>query len=111
MSEMLFLAAPYTGSPAEIVERMASFVKIDAQLMRDGYFTVSPLLKHFLSDVPKDWEYWSEYSKTLLKLCKAVIVIMFDGWEESVGLQSEIAIANECNIPVIYYDPITKLFK
>ncbi len=113
MTELIYLAAPYSGSEEEINARMQEFCRIDALLMKDGYFTVSPLLKHFtlnFENLPGTWNYWEEYSYQLMMQCKALIIIKMDGWETSSGVAGEIAIAERLRVPIIYYDPKTKFF-
>ena len=96
MTQLIYLAAPYSGSKEQIEYRMQEFCKVDALLMKDGYFTVSPLLKHFTleyADLPGTWDFWSDYSYQLMMQCKAMIIIKLEGWEESAGVAVEIAIA------------------
>lgn len=113
LTELIYLAAPYSGTAEEIEQRMEAFCAVDALLMRDGYFTVSPLLKHFTlkyADLPGTWEYWEDYSYQLMMQCKAMIIIKLPGWQESAGVAGEIAIANRLKVQIIYYDPATRLF-
>lgn len=113
-SELIYLAAPYSGSKEQIEQRIKEFCKVDALLMKDGYFTVSPLLKHFTleyANLPGTWEYWEEYSTQLMMQCKAMIIIKLDGWQESSGVAGEIRIAERNKVPIIYYDPISKIFE
>ena len=101
-----YLAAPYSHDDESVVtERMRQFYLVDARLMEQGTFTVSPLQKHAIlkyRDLPGSWEYWKEYSQTLLKLCDKMIVITLPGWEQSVGLKAEIELAESWNIPIEY---------
>ncbi len=55
-----------------------------------------------MGDLPKGWEFWAAYDLTFIKWCDKVYVYMQDGWEESVGVTAEIAIAKELNKPIIY---------
>lgn len=84
---------------------MRQFYFIDHQLMTHGIFTVSPLLKDptvVEHGAPGTWDYWKDYSEVLLSRCDKMIVIMFEGWEQSVGLKAEIEIAKSLNIPIEY---------
>ncbi len=40
-----------------------------------------------------------------LEVCDKVVVLMIDGWKESVGVQAEIAIARELGKPVSFLTP------
>ena len=101
-----YLAAPYSHPDKSVVEkRMETLCKVDALLMQRGIYTVSPLLKHFIvhyTDLPTDWNYWKGYSDTVMCAVDRVIIVMMDGWEESVGVQAEIKMANHLGIKVEY---------
>lgn len=110
MSELVYLAAPYTHSDPEVVkQRMELYYKVDAELMKNGIMTASPLLKHALlavSDLPGDWEYWKEYALRLLSSCDRMIIIGMDGWDKSTGVAAEIEFCEDNDIPyeVLYVD-------
>jgi hypothetical protein len=110
--QMVYLAAPYSNMPNKKL-LMDNLCKVDARLMQDGIFTVSPLMKHFIlhhDDLPGDWNYWGNYSEVLLERCDCMIVVMFDGWKESIGVQEEIKLCRKNNIPIVYFDPDTMTF-
>jgi hypothetical protein len=101
-----YLAAPYSHHDKSVVEqRMSVLCNVDAMLMERGIHTVTPLSKHFIlnyRDLPGDWAYWGEYSKKLLARCDSMYVLMLKGWRESTGVQAEINIAKELNIPIVF---------
>lgn len=103
-----YLATAYTHPDKFVVaRRIETFCRVDAKLMKEGLFTVSPLSKHFIleyENLPGDWTYWEHYSIELLSVCKQMIVICMDGWKESIGLKAEIELANELNIEIYYVD-------
>lgn len=105
---LAYLAAPYTHADPTVVEqRIATFCRVDAALSKRGIHTVSPLLKHLVrqhSDLPGDWAYWKDYSKLLLSRCDKMYVITLPGWEESPGVQAEIQLCEEFNLPIEYLD-------
>lgn len=106
---LVYLAAPYSGSDAEVKLRMQLFCLVDAQLSAEGRVTVSPLMKHFVlnhsNELGSDWNFWKRYSQVLLSRCQYMIVVMLDGWDTSVGVRAEIELAKELNIPVAYLKP------
>jgi hypothetical protein len=51
------------------------------------------------------WSFWEQYDRKFLERCDEVVVLMLDGWEESVGVQAEIRIAGELGKPVRYLAP------
>lgn len=105
MSELIYLAAPYSGDKETINARMELFGKCAARLINKGHFVVSPLYNHFIlhhEDLPGDWDYWQHYSRATLAQCKAIIVLMIDGYSDSKGVQGEIEFATERGIRVYY---------
>ena len=104
--KLSYLAAPYTDVDKAVVEERIKKVCIaDANLMRAGIFTTSPLLKHLIlqhADLPSSFEYWRDYSMTLLCTVDQVIVLMLPGWEESVGVTAEIKMAKYLDLPIRY---------
>ncbi len=105
---MIYVAAPYSHPDKAIVaERMDRFAFKFSALIEQGHYPVSPLLNHFVSEKttpswPTTWEYWEGYSKVLLSKCDSMIVLTFDGWEDSPGVQAEIKLAEELNIGITY---------
>ena len=104
--KLSYLAAPYTDKDKAVVEeRMKKICIADSKLMKAGVYTVSPLMKHFIlgyADLPGSFEYWRDYSMTLLCTVDQVIVLMLDGWKESEGVQAEIKVATDVGIPIVY---------
>jgi hypothetical protein len=50
-------------------------------------------------------EFLFRFSRERLGRCDEVVVLMLDGWEESIGVQAEIRIARELGKPVRYLAP------
>lgn len=105
---MIYVAAPYTHTdPTVVRQRILTFAKVMSNLIAAGEHPVSPLMNHFLvdyveTDFPLTWEYWQEYSYSLLSVSKELHVITMDGWEESTGVAAEIEMANQLNLPIRY---------
>lgn len=107
--DLVFLSAPYTHpDPAVVDRRMKRFCEIDSLLTAGGLMTVSPLFKHLLfvngSKLPSTWDYWEEYSKTILLHCKVQAILMIDGWGESTGIAGETAYAKSLGKETILVD-------
>jgi hypothetical protein len=108
-NELVYLAAPYSHQYPIVTEhRVQQLLKADAAIIRKGFVTVTPLSKHFILNVgekiPGDWEYWKNYSLTLLKRCDRLFILTLDGWEQSTGVQGEIEEAKKNNIPIYLVD-------
>lgn len=107
---LIYVAAPYSHSDPSVVEqRMAAFTQLMVRLIEQGEYPVSPLMNHLLAEkiparFPLTWEYWEGYSRELLSRCDLLTVIAIPGWESSTGVQAEIALAKELNIPIEYVE-------
>jgi len=104
---MLYLAVPYSHPEAGV--RHDRFVKVNlaaAALMRQGFLVFSPISHgHPICSagaLPGSWQYWENVSRAILQLCKLLIVLQLDGWEDSTGVVNEIRIAKELGIPIEY---------
>ena len=77
--------------------------------MQQGIHVFSPISHtHPIAeagDLPKDWQFWKEYDLTFMQICRMLVVIKLDGWQESVGVQAEIQYANDLGIPIEYVEP------
>lgn len=111
ISEIEYLAIPYSDEDF-FVEKHRFIVanKIAAALIMDGRIIFSPIshchpLRVYGYGLPGSWKYWKKYAYEFLKSSKKLIVIKLDGWEKSVGVQGEINIANELELPIEYIDP------
>jgi hypothetical protein len=112
---LVYVAGPYTAKTPEgdedhetTAERMRLFNLCMAKMIELGIKATSPLMNHMVrqyTKLPGDWKYWGAFSTVMLGKCSYMVVLMIDGWKESTGVQAEISIATESNIPIIYVDP------
>ena len=106
---LIYLAAPYTHKErAVMVERFEKINAVAAKLMAKNRYVFSPISHtHPIADagtLPRGWSFWEGYDRTMLSRCNRLYVLMLDGWEDSTGVQAEIKIAVEYNIPTCYID-------
>jgi len=105
---IVYLASPYSHDDVRVVkQRIEKLCRVDAKLMKQNIYTVSPLMKHFIIEyesLPGDWDFWQKYSQELLKHVSAVIVLMLPGWITSAGVKEEIIEAEELGLKVYYID-------
>lgn len=108
---MIYIASPLTSdSFLEKEIRAAQVGDCCAYLMSEyGYVVFAPVafgwaIQKF-RNMPTDWEYWKKVCRAYISRCQTVAVLMLPGWRESTGIQEELKIAAELNIPVIYIDP------
>ncbi len=76
--------------------------------MREGHIVFCPIAhSHPLVEhgLPTGWAFWERWDQAFLERCDAVVVLMLDGWESSVGVQAEIRIGTELGKPISYRAP------
>lgn len=103
---MIYLCSPYSHSDADVrQQRFEAACRAAAALTRQGKTTLSPIvMSHPLCryGLPLDWRFWQRHDRRFLEVCDEVVVLMLVGWQESIGVQAEIAIARELGKPVRY---------
>lgn len=88
----VYLGSPYSKQPvldeaAYIAERAA------ARLMAKGLVVYSPIAHgHAIAGhgLPATWAFWKAQCQPFIDAADSMIVLMVDGWEDSVGLTYEI---------------------
>ena len=58
--------------------------------------------------LPTDWPYRETSAVHLLSACNELVVLMLPGWREGVGVQVEIDLALELDLPIRYLEPATR---
>ena len=109
---LVYLAVPYSHPDPVIREwRFNEVNKLAAKLMKEGIIIFSPISHcHSIAigyTLSTDWKFWKNYDIAYLSCSKKLLVYKLDGWETSIGVTSEIKIANELGIPIEYieYEP------
>ncbi|MDA7504044.1 DUF1937 family protein [bacterium] len=106
---MIYLASPYSHEDQSVRElRFQAACRATANLIRNGYAVYSPVVhSHPLTkhQLPTDWSFWKSIDEEFLRCCDALMVLMLNGWDQSVGVQAEITIATELGQPVWYHNP------
>ena len=106
----VYLARPYTHDGPEV--RTGRYIESSKAVvwminaLRINVF--SPVVHcHALVDysLPFDWGFWAEYDKAFISVCEELWVLCIPGWDHSVGVTAEIAIANELGLKVRYLIP------
>ena len=107
MKKLIYLACPYSHPDKTVMEdRFNRVNKVAAKLMATGNYIFSPISHtHPIAcagNLPRGWEYWNGYDTEIISNCGKVIVLMLEGWDKSTGVQAEIKLAEQFNIPVEY---------
>lgn len=105
-STVIYLAAPYSDpDPAVREQRFVAVSRVAAELVRAGQHVFSPISHSHpiaVHGIRGDWSFWAPFDRRLLAICDEVVVLMLDGWRESVGVQAEIELAIEMDLPIRY---------
>lgn len=106
---MFYIASPYSSpDPAVRAERFMAVCRAAALMMKQGMHVYSPIIHShpiaLIGDLPKGWDYWREYDEFFIKHCDGVIVLMLDGWKESIGIKAELELAEKYGKPVRYME-------
>jgi hypothetical protein len=108
---LTYLACPYsTPDPAEKEWRYKQVTLAAAWLTRQYGLTVfSPITHshpmHTIGKCEGDWKFWEKIDRNYLAVSKELIILMLEGWDKSVGLVAEQALAMSAGIPVHYLCP------
>ena len=106
---LIYLASPYSHPDKQIQEqRFQAACQQAALMMQAGDLVFSPIAHtHPIAayGLPGDWSFWQAYDRAMIERCDELAVLQLDGWEESIGVQAEIAIAKELNLPACFIRP------
>lgn len=105
----VYLGSPYSKY-ASGHDRAALIVsQCAAKLMNKGLVIFSPIAHgHSITicgDLPLDWDFWKRQCDPMIDGAAALVVLMMEGWWDSVGLEYEINRAIERSIPILYIEP------
>jgi Domain of unknown function (DUF1937) len=106
----IYLASPYTAAQDETMEdRFCEAERCLAWLLDRKHWTYSPIVhchalaKRFI--LPRDYAFWREYNYCMMTKANSLYVLTIDGWEESRGVQQEIAFAETLNLHTSFILP------
>jgi hypothetical protein len=92
---LVYLASPYSHpDPAVREARFEAACRAAAMLIRQGKTVFSPVAhSHPICryGLPGDWDYWARHDLAHLAVCDEVVVLKMDGWQQSRGVQAEVA--------------------
>mgnify|MGYP006921349004 CR=1 FL=1 len=108
--EFVYLGCPYSDNDPHVEEqRFIAVSKAAAYLMRQGHLVYSPISHCHPMKVhgglPGGWQFWRRMDSAYMRHCTLLIVLLLDGWEKSEGVKSEITMAKELGIGVLFMDP------
>jgi nucleoside 2-deoxyribosyltransferase len=109
---MIYLASPYSHpDPAVREARFEAVCRVAATLIKKGHVVFSPIAHSYPMvryGLPDDWQFWSAQDRRFLEACDELWVLTLDGWQQSIGIHAEIAIARELGKTVRWITPELK---
>ena len=106
---MIYLCSPYThADPAVREARFDAACRAAAALICQGKTVFAPVAhSHPLCrfGLPGDWGFWQRFDLEHLAVCDEVVVLKLDGWQQSRGVQAEVARARALGKPVSFLEP------
>jgi hypothetical protein len=112
MSELAYLATPYSRYPSGIGDAFIETCKIAAKLLQAGVKFYSPIAHSHGIAVwghidPLDLTIWLPFDEAIMKVSDVLIVAQMEGWKESTGVRHEIEFFRRANKPIFYLDPVS----
>ena len=107
---MIYLASPYSHPDESVRQaRFEAACRAAADLVRQGLVVFSPIAhSHPIAvqgHLPVDWDFWQGECEPFVRVCESVLVLQLEGWEDSRGVQAEIALAKELGKCVEFIKP------
>ena len=108
---LIYVAVPTKGvaKDGKLLEHFARHV---AQLhtMYPQHTFLVPMIQDYallphLKGVEGTWAQWGHHCKTLIEVSDEVWVIMYEGYDTSIGVRAEIELANQLALPVSMLSP------
>lgn len=113
--QFVYLASPYSqyrknrlGEP-DLDAAFESVTIAAALLVEAGVPVYCPIThSHPIAELggldPLDYEIWKKLDAPLVNAASGCLVLMLDGWQESVGVQHEISEFRKAGKPILYLD-------
>ena len=108
---MIYLASPYSDDDPEVRERRFHHALNAATDLSKKEVVFSPIVYgHFLwaacanegIELPFTFEYWESLNNPMIAACDTFAVLMLSGWENSLGVGAELALAQRLRKKIVY---------
>ena len=106
---LIYLASPYSHRDATVrQQRFETVCRITSRLIQEGHLIFSPIAhSHPIAvagGLPLSFDFWLSFDRRMLRLCDELWIAKIDGWEESIGIQHEIRLAETMGMPVKFIE-------
>lgn len=114
MSELIYLASPYSDPDPLVMERRFVLAEQATHyLLANKQWVYSPIVHcHALAnryELPRAFSYWQEYNQLMLDRADVLYVLQLDGWERSEGVTWERDYwEKNYTEPIYYMSPTTE---
>ena len=109
MSKIIYLATPYTHEDPSVMDFRSEVSDIiAADLTVQGETIFAPIMWHHVAkkhNLPKDWGFWADFDEDFIKVSGKLLIILIAGVNKSVGVSTEIKLANKYNLEIDTIDP------
>jgi hypothetical protein len=106
---LIYLAAPYSHEDEMVrASRALNVSRIAAKLISEGHHIFSPISHgHVIATSSShpmrgDWKYWKDFNQRMILISDEVVVLTIASWQDSLGVQAEIAFAKKHKRQVSY---------
>lgn len=108
---IVYVASPYTHKDHRKMqcryEQIADFMaRTTTNPAFENCFAYSPIVAWHTAalrnNLPPNAAFWMKQNQKVIDLSVALVVVTFDGWEESLGVKSEIGLFCSKGIPPVY---------
>jgi hypothetical protein len=107
-AKLYYLASCYTKYDGTLDEAYEDACKQGVLLAKAGIYTLGPIASsHGMVkyDAPNEHEFWLPWDAQMIRRSDGIIVCMMKNWEQSFGINWEIAYAKSIGKPVYYMTP------
>lgn len=112
---MIYVASPYSATGLEPntardlqYKRFQDALRFTYALTKNGYVAFSPIVYYhqmaILGNMPVDAQFWWGMNSDFLRKADALFVLHLPGWDQSTGVQLEMKVAKQINIPIVHFN-------
>lgn len=104
-----YIGSPYSKYPGGLVEAFKRVCRVTGRFAQAGVPAYSPIAHtHPIAAEgaldPHDHSIWLPFDGPLMEAARGLVVVMMDGWQDSIGLQFEIDHFKRAGKPVMFID-------
>lgn len=103
MKRTIYLSGPMTGLP-EL--NYPLFNRVAAKLRSQGHIVYNPAEYQYHGEFPIR-QAFAEYTAFICN--RADTIVLLEGWENSLGVSAELALAKNCKLDIIVYHEMVSL--